>query len=252
MLCEGLSIGYLLTSFIAGIITILSPCVLPLLPIIIGSSTANKSLAKALRIIGALAVSVIAFSLLLRVSTELLGVPSIVWRGISGSILILFGVFTFMPGLWDKLISRLGAKQSSHRLLRRGLAKGGLAGDLLVGASLGPVFTSCSPAYLAILGYISAEGSWLVGMSYLLAFVCALCLLLLLIAVFGQKFVAKISVLSNPRGWFYRLLATIFIIVGVLIFVGWDKKIEAYLLEQGLYDWLITLEGKLPGLPTCR
>ena len=251
-MCGGLSIGYLLTSFIAGIVTVLSPCVLPMLPIVIGGSAASRSLAKALRIIGALAVSVIVFSLLLKVSTALLGVPSWVWRGFSGSILILFGVFIFMPGLWERLISRLGVKRSSHKLLARGLAKGGIVGDLLVGASLGPVFTSCSPAYLTILGYISAEESWLVGIIYLLTFVFALCLLLLLVAIFGQKFVAKISVLSNPRGWLYRSLAVIFIIVGILIFTGWDKSIEAYLLKIGLYDWLIALEGKLPNPPSCQ
>ena len=243
---------FLLTSLIAGVLTVLSPCVLPLLPIVIGGSTFAQSLAKALRIIAALAVSVIVFSLLLKASTALLGIPDYYWRWLSGGILVLFGIFTFWPGLWDQITNRLGLKQSSHKLLGRGVAKGGSYGDFLVGAALGPVFTSCSPAYLYVVGAVIPQQSWLFGLIYLLAFVAGLCSVLLLVALFGQKFIAKISAFNNPRGWFKRLLAVIFITVGVLVFAGWDKDIEAYLLEKGLYDWLIGLEDRLPAPPVCN
>ena len=246
---DSLQIGYIFTALIAGVLTVLSPCVLPMLPIVIGGSTSSKSLTKALRIIGALAVSVIAFSLLLKASTALLGVPAHYWRWLSGGILILFGIFTFWPKLWDDLIERLGFKKASHKLLGRGAAKGGVFGDLLVGASLGPVFSSCSPTYLAIVGIIIPQQNWLLGILYLLAFVVGLCSVLFLVALFGQRFIVKISNLNNPRGWFRRLLAVIFVIVGILIFVGWDKDIEAYLIEKGVYDWLVEFEEGLPDPP---
>ena len=248
---SGFSVGFLFTALIAGIITVLSPCVLPMLPIVLSGSVAAKSLAKAARIIGALAVSVVAFSLLLKASSVLLGVPDDVWRWLSGSILILFGILTFWPQLWDKLSNILGLKKSSHKLLGVGLSKSGVAGDLLVGASLGPVFTSCSPAYLSILGYISLQQNWLFGLIYLLTFVAGLCAILFLVAIFGQKFVSKIAALSNPKSWFKRILAVVFVIVGILIFTGWDKDIEIFLLDRGLYDWLIELEDKLPELPAA-
>lgn len=247
----GIQVGYLLTSFIAGILTVVSPCVLPMLPIVIGGSTASKSIFKPLRIIFALAVSVIVFSLLLKASTVLLGVPDYVWRYISGGILIMFGVFTLRPDLWDLLVARLGFKESSQKLLGKGVLKGGVAGDLLVGVALGPVFTSCSPAYLTIVGYIIPQQSWGVGFLYLLFFVAGLALVLLLVAIFGQKVVAKLAFVNKPNGWFKRLLALIFITVGVLIIFGWDKDIEAWLLERGLYDWLVDLEGSLPEASGC-
>ena len=246
---SGFSVGFLFTAFIAGILTVLSPCVLPMLPIVISGSVATKSLAKAGRIIGALAVSVTAFSLLLKASTVLFNVPDDVWRWLSGSILILFGILTFWPQLWDKLSDLLGLKKSSHKLLGKGLAKSGAAGDLLVGASLGPVFTSCSPAYLSILGYITLQQDLLFGLIYLLAFVIGLSLILFLVAIFGQKFVSKIAALSNPKSYFKRILAVVFVMVGVLVFAGWDKDVEIFLLDRGLYDWLIDLEDNLPQLP---
>ena len=244
---DGVQFGFLLTAAIAGVLTVVSPCVLPMLPIVIGATAADKSFLKPLRIILALAVSVIAFSLLLRVSTALLGVPDYVWRGLSGSILIVFGVLTLRPGLWDRFTEIAGLKRSSQKLLGKGVAKGGAGGDILVGASLGPVFTSCSPAYLTILGHI-ASGSFAAGMLYLLLFVAGLSGVLALVAGFGQKVVARLAFFSNPRGVFRRVIASVFIVVGALIFFGWDKDIEVFLLERGLYDWLVGLEDWLPSL----
>ncbi|MYB40022.1 cytochrome C biogenesis protein [Candidatus Saccharibacteria bacterium] len=244
---SGIQYGFLLTAAIAGVLTVVSPCVLPMLPIVIGGSTASKSFLKPLRIILALAVSVIVFSLLLKASTALIGVPDYVWRWLSGSILIGFGVLTFWPRLWDRVVEAVGLKKSSQKLLSKGVLRGGAAGDILVGASLGPVFTSCSPAYLTVLGYIAAE-SFSVGLLYLLVFVVGLVAVLAAVAVFGQKTVAKLAFFSNPASPFRRILALIFITVGVLIFFGWDKDIEAFLLELGLYDWLVDLEDGLPQL----
>ncbi len=240
--------SFLFVSFIAGILTVLSPCVLPLLPIVIGGSTKSKSISKPLRIIAALAVSVIAFSLLLKASTTLIGVPGYVWRWLSGGILIVFGILTLWPNLWEKAVDRLGFKESSHKLLGKGVLKGGVAGDLLVGASLGPVFTSCSPIYLWIVATVIPQQSWTVGLIYLLAFVVGLAAILFLVALFGQKVVSKLAFFSKPDGWFRRILALIFITVGILVFMGWDKNIEAFLIEKGLYDWLINLENSLSGV----
>lgn len=239
-------LGYIITAIIAGVLTILSPCVLPLLPIVIsGSLDSKKSFLKPLRIIGALAISVIIFSILLKASTALLGVPSWVWKWVSGIILVTFGIVTLFPNLWTVLIAKIGLKKSSDKLLSKSLKKGGAAGDILVGASLGPVFTSCSPTYLAIVGIILPQ-NWLIGSIYLLGFVLGLVVVLILIAVLGQRFVAKLNVLNNPKGWFKKILGLIFILVGVLIIAGYDKKIESYLVEKGLYDWLINLEDNLP------
>ena len=243
------SLLFLVTTLIAGILTVVSPCVLPLLPIVIGGSTFSKSLAKSLRIIGALAVSVIVFSLLLKASTTLIGVPDHYWRWLSGGILIIFGILTFFPGLWDGLVEKAGLKKSSHKLLSRSTAKGGIVGDLFIGAALGPVFTSCSPAYLYVVGVVIPQQSWFFGFIYLLSFVIGLSLVLFLVALFGRKFISKVSALNNPKGWFKRILAVIFVTVGVLVFAGWDKDIEAYLVERGLYDWLVEFEDRLPDPP---
>ena len=246
MISETIQIGYILTSVVAGILTVLAPCVLPILPLIISGSAGSRSLARPLRIIAALAVSVIAVSLLLQFSATLLGLPTMFWRIFSGGILITFGIFTFWPNLWEKCVTWLGFKKSSEKLLSKGTGKGGAVGDILVGISLGPIFSSCSPTYLTIVGIIIPQTNWLVGVAYLLFYVAGLSAVLLLVAIFGRKFVSKIKALNNPKGVFKRVLAIFFVVIGVLIIFGWDKQIEAYLLEQGLYGWSDRINNILP------
>lgn len=241
--------SYLITTLIAGFLTVLSPCVLPILPIIIGGSTASKSFYKPLRIIGALAVSVTLFTLLVNESSSRLGISNDTWRDISGVILILFGILTLWPVIWEKVVDFLRFKESSHKVLSKGASKGGVAGDLLVGAALGPIFSSCSPTYTAIvLAIIVPQQSWWVSFLYLVSFVVGLILVLVLIALFGHKFINKLTFVNNPKGWFKRILGLMFILVGILIFMNWDKSVEAFLVERGLYDWLINIEDNLPEL----
>ena len=92
----------LIVSFIAGILTILAPCVLPVLPVILGSSVndkkANKK--KTLTIIVSLGVSVILFTLLLKVSTLFIDIPEYTWKIVSGVIILILGLITIFPSLW--------------------------------------------------------------------------------------------------------------------------------------------------------
>src|SRR3989344_3102673 len=93
-----------LVAFLAGILTVASPCVLPLLPVIVGGSLVPGQFnwKKALRICLGLAVSVIVFTLLLRATTALLGVPQSVWQLISGVIIAVFGLQMVLPRLWER------------------------------------------------------------------------------------------------------------------------------------------------------
>ncbi|MDQ3065153.1 MAG: cytochrome C biogenesis protein, partial [bacterium] len=86
----------LILSFVAGVLTVAAPCVLPLLPVIIGGALLESDKDKAddrqwlrpLVIAISLAASVITFTLLIKATTALLGVPQIVWQIVSGTIVL--------------------------------------------------------------------------------------------------------------------------------------------------------------------
>ncbi len=226
----------LTVSFIAGILTILAPCVLPVLPVILGGSLNNKKAnkKKTLIIILSLGISVIVFTFLLKVSTLFIDIPEYTWKIVSSIIILIFGLITIFPSLWEnKFIAKLSIK--SNITLGKGDQKKSFWGDMIVGVSLGPVFSTCSPTYFIILATVLPV-SLLLGFIYLLAYTLGLCLALLTVALIGQRIVDKLGVAANPDGWFKKTLGIILVIVAIGIITGADKKLQIYILDKGFFD----------------
>lgn len=240
----------LILSFIAGVLTVAAPCILPLLPVIIGGSLLEASKDKPERqwlrplvIASSLAVSVITFTLLIKTTTALLGVPQLVWQIISGAIVLLLGWYYLWPHGWEMASAKTGFFNQSNAALGKAYQKKGLTGALLIGAALGPVFSSCSPTYALIVATV-LPASFAQGFLFLVAYALGMSATLLLIAYLGQAFVAKLRWLSNPNGWFKRVVGILFIIIGLMVIFGLDKKLQAYVLEQGWYDPISNLERR--------
>lgn len=232
-------------SILAGILTVLAPCILPLLPIVIGASEndGHKISKKAIRVIASLSFSVILFTLLLKASTLLIDIPQSFWTGFSGTMLILVGFAIILPEIWSKIpfINKLSL--SSNKAVGEGYKKKNYKGDMLIGFALGPVFTTCSPTYLFIIATI-LPASFTIGLFYLIGFTLGLAISLLLIAYFGQKLVNKLSENSSKTDKIKKIFGIIITIIGILIFTGYDKKIETYILDSG-YGATINFEEGL-------
>ncbi|MEO8261843.1 MAG: cytochrome c biogenesis protein CcdA [Pseudolysinimonas sp.] len=246
-------LGLLLVSFVAGVLTIAAPCVLPLLPVIVGGSivrtssdaaVAEKQWFRPLVIALGLIVSIIVFTLLLQATTALLGVPRIVWQLIAGGILVLFGLTMVFPAAWEKVMTATGIQRRANVALDRSYQRGGLAGDLLLGAALGPVFASCSPTYALIVAAI-LPAEFAVGLLYLLTYAVGLAVTLLLVAFLGQAFARKLGWLSRPGGAVRIVVGIILIVVGIAVIFGLDKIVQAWILEQGWYDPIANFEEGL-------
>lgn len=235
----------LLISFIAGLLTVLAPCVLPLLPVIVGESVTGKpSPKRAIVTILSLAVSLFAFTFILKVSTAFINVPPQVWSYISGGLLIAFGLVSIFPSLWDNLPFVARMNRDANKAIGQGYLKKSIWGDVIVGAALGPVFSSCSPTYFLILATVLPV-SLALGALYLTVYIVGLCLSLLAIALLGQKLVTKLGIASDPNGWFKRGIGIIFLIIGIAIVFGIDKTVEADLLAHaGALD-VTQIEQKL-------
>jgi cytochrome c biogenesis protein CcdA len=235
---------------VAGALTVLAPCILPLLPVIIGGTSLNSEgnetsgLRHALIICISLAISVLIFSLLLKASTLLLGIPQFAWQAISGIIVILFGINLIFPMLWAKVSIKLGIENKSNRFLGQSSKKKGIMRDVLIGAALGPVFASCSPTYALIVATILPQ-SFVNGLIYLAVYCLGLASVLLAIGVAGQSLVSKLGWATNPNGWFRKSLGIIFIITGLVVIFGIDKQIQTLIIESGLYGPIKKFEQRL-------
>ena len=231
-----------LIALLAGLLTVLSPCVLPLLPIIVGGSiSGDRSLKRALTVTISLGISVFIFTFLLKVLTIFIAVPPWFWTDFSGGLIIIVGLFMLFPKIWDALPFAAKINADSSKAMNTGFAKQSFLGDVVVGGALGPVFSSCSPTYFIVLATV-LPASLAAGVADILAYIVGLCVSLLLVSFVGQKILDKLGVASDPNGWFKRIMGIIFIIVGVLIVSGLSAAIEAPLykifdettIEQGL------------------
>lgn len=233
----------LLVSVIAGILTVLAPCVLPLLPVIVGGSVQGGAKRNPYIIAASLATSIVIFTLLLKFSTVFIDIPQTVWSAVSGGIIGLFGLVSLFPMQWQKISFKLGFGRKSDELLVDSAQVQSKWGDVLIGFALGPVFSSCSPTYFLILATV-LPASFLLGATYLIAYAVGLSVTLLAIALLGQKFIKRAKWAANPTGWFRKSLGILFVLVGVAIMFGYDKKLESYLIERG-YRPQLRFEEKL-------
>lgn len=226
---------FLAIAFISGVLTVLAPCILPLLPVVIGSSASGRSKATPYIVVASLAVSIILFTFILKVSTALISIPPQFWTYVSGGILGFFGITLLFPGVWEKIPGLSKMTIRSNKLLGSGHKKKSVWGDVIVGAALGPVFSSCSPTYFVILASV-LPASFALGALYLTAYVAGLALILLLIAILGERFASRLTGFSDPKGWLKKGLGVLFIILGVLIISGFDKKFQTFLVSNDYFD----------------
>lgn len=244
-----------LVSFAAGVLTVLAPCVLPLLPVIVGgtaarsggdAATAERQWYRPLVIAVSLAVSVVAFTLLLKATTALLGVPAWIWSVASGVIVALLGLTMLFPTLWERATVSAGWQAGGGRLLDHSYRRGGLGGDIALGAALGPAFSSCSPTYALIVATV-LPASLAAGALYTSAYAIGLALALMGIAMAGTALVRKLGWLADPHGLFRRIMGAVLVAVGVVVALGWDRVVQAWVLEQGWYGPIENLERMLLG-----
>jgi cytochrome c biogenesis protein CcdA len=221
-------------ALIAGVLTTLAPCVLPLLPVIVGGSidqSGRSARRRAVVITTSLGVSVLVFTLVLKATTALIGVPTQVWQWVSGALLIMLGAISVFPTLWEAVSIRLSLQSRSTKHLANARQRQGKWGAVLTGAALGPVFTSCSPLY----GYVIVTvlpASFARGITMLVAYTIGLCGALLAISLLGQRAIGKARWAADPHGWFRRGLGILFLFVGIAVIAGWDKDLQTWVIEN--------------------
>jgi cytochrome c biogenesis protein CcdA/thiol-disulfide isomerase/thioredoxin len=166
--------------FVAGVITAISPCVLPVLPIVLAGGASGESRRRPFLIIGGLIVSFTFFTLAAASILSALGLPQDLLRNIAIALLFVLAATLFYPKLaiW---LERPLAFMTRRR-------KGHPAGGFLLGISLGLVFVPCAGPVLATVTVLSAQHR--IGLDTVLltvAYAIGAGVPMLLIALGGQR-----------------------------------------------------------------
>jgi cytochrome c biogenesis protein CcdA/thiol-disulfide isomerase/thioredoxin len=228
----------LLISFFAGVLTILAPCVLPVLPVMVGGTLSGKSRdrARPYVIVISLAISIVFFTLLLKVSTLLVNLSPNVLTDFSGGLLIALGISAAIPELWEKLVVAVNFEAASLRFLGKSeKSQSQYFGPIVTGVALGPVFSSCSPTYAFILASV-LPSSFAAGLIYLIAYTLGLVAILLVILLTGRKYITRYPWAINTHSLFRRSLGLLFIVIGVAFITGYQVKAELWVANHLPFD----------------
>lgn len=224
--------------FLAGALTTISPCVLPVLPLVVGGSAAESRygpLALAAGMVG----SFTAIGLLLGLTGGVLGLsPSLLHKGVAAA-LILMGAALLLPRLAAGFAAA-GAPVAgwADRLARR-LSARGLAGQLVMGALLGAIWSPCGGPTLGVALGLAAERAtaWQAG-ALMAAFGLGSAAPLVALAYGAREaFLRKRGSLSAVAGRAKLAFGALLVVIGVLVLTGADKLLEAR-LTQAMPVWL--------------
>ena len=228
-------------SFIAWVLTILAPCVLPVLPVILAGSVGEKGKWYPYIITFSLALSITLFTIILKVSTLFIDIPFSFWKYLSWGILIFLWLTYILPHVWARISTAFGGSRASVGLDKAQNIESSTLRAIFTGAALGPVFSTCSPTYSLLLATVFPV-SFLSGVVYTFIYSIGLALMLLLVVHGGRSIISKFRVFADESGWFRRGLGILFLIIGLAIVTGIDKKIETKAIE---YFDLSFVENKL-------
>jgi cytochrome c biogenesis protein CcdA/thiol-disulfide isomerase/thioredoxin len=204
--------------FIAGIIAAVSPCVLPVLPIVLAGGAAGGR-RRPYAIIAGLVASFTVFTLSASALLSALGLPQDALRNVAIALLFVVAATLFVPRLGEVIEAPLA------RLSRR--PSGDLGGGVLLGASLGLVFVPCAGPVLATVSVLAAQQrlSWTLVL-LTLCYALGSGVVLLLVAMGGQRAAAR---LRATRVWWRPALGAVMAGAAIAIALNLDQTLQTRL-----------------------
>jgi cytochrome c-type biogenesis protein len=229
---------------IAGALSTLSPCVLPLVPVLVASAVnAHRWGAMALGI--GLALSFAIVGIFLATLGASLGLDPDTFRIAGACILAMFGLILLVQRLQDLFTRATSVLANSGNQLLGRLTFGGLPGQFLVGVSLGLVWSPCVGPTLGAATTLASQGKDLgqIGLLMLIFGIGAAAPLVMLGSLSRASMMRVRGRLLSAGKYGKQLLGIIMLGLGILIATGMDKSFEAWILDQ-TPDWLTAVTTK--------
>ncbi len=213
----------LVFAFVAGGATAVSPCVLPVLPVVLSAGVTGGR-RRPLGVATGLALSFTFATVALVYLISALGLPNSLLRDVSIIVLISFGVSLMIPRLGDRLemaLSRLGPTGGLKITRRQG---GGFWSGMLVGGGLGFVYAPCAGPILASVITVSASQSFTAGrLAVAVAYGVGSALVLYILMIGGRRLTSR---LARRGAGFQMAMGAVMIAIGVAMIGNYDTRFE--------------------------
>lgn len=226
-------------SYLAGLLTTLNPCVLPMLPLVL-ASTATGSRFGPLAFAAGMVASFTVLGLAIATVGIGLGITPDLLRTVAAAMFVALGLVLLVKPLGTRLsLAMAGVATGADRVTAH-INVGSSGGAFLVGTLAGALWSPCSgPALGAAVVLAAQAGGLIPAGARMLAFGLGAATILILLAYGSRAAIARRrDALLAASSWLRPIAGAIFIVIGIAVLVGFDKVLESALLDHAP-DWLI-------------
>ncbi|HXQ95675.1 MAG TPA: cytochrome c biogenesis protein/redoxin [Candidatus Acidoferrales bacterium] len=210
-------------AFVGGLLTILAPCTLPVVPLVLGAAGGGNN-RRAIGIVLGFGASFLTLSVLLASVLATAGLSTGQLRTASALALGILGASLALPAFGDRLLSRLAPV---GRLGSRiGARPGGMLAGAAVGAAIGIVWAPCvGPIMAAVLAVASTGGPTVRTLAIAIAYVAGAAVPLLAIAVLGRR-VVRAAGSPGRRARLQQAFGVLMLTASLVVVAGYDLPLE--------------------------
>lgn len=225
-------------AFLAGILSVLSPCVVPLLPLVLGAAASEHKYGPAALAVG-LAISFVAIGLFVATIGFAIGLDGDVFRRVAAVLLVLVGIVLMVPVAQTRLATAAGPVSNWTEQRFGGFSTSGLLGQFGVGLLLGAVWSPCVGPTLGAASALAAQGKDLATVALTMTlFGLGAALPMLLLGTLSREVLMRWRDRMIDLGKGAKAaLGFVLVLVGVAILTGFDKTLETTLVAA-MPDWL--------------
>ena len=225
-------------AFLAGLLSVLSPCVLPLVPIVLGTAASEHRLGPVALAAG-LAVSFTAIGLFVATVGFTLGLDGDLFRRSGAILLVILGLVLMLPWLQAQVATAAGPAGAWAEERFGGVRSVGLSGQFAVGVLLGAAWSPCVGPTLGAASLMAARGEHLGRVAVtMLAFGIGAALPLVLLGFASREALMRWRGHLATAGRTVKAgLGAVMVVLGLLVLTGLDKRAEAAFVSASP-DWL--------------
>ena len=236
-----MAIGSVALAFVAGVLSILSPCVLPILPIALGAA-ASEHRGGPVALAAGFAVSFVLIGLFAATIGYSIGLNADIFRYVAAILMIVVGAVLVVPHLQTRLALAGAPLANWSDRHFRGVRRGGLPGQTAVGLLLGAVWSPCVGPTLGAASILAAQGRDLAEVAaIMLSFGVGAALPLAVFGLLSREAVLRWRTQLIAGGaWAKTAFAAVLVFIGVLVLTGLDKRLESIVVDKSP-QWLTDL-----------
>ncbi len=219
----------LLGAFVAGILTILSPCTLPVVPLILGASMTGRARRLAWILLGFVA-SFVAVTVVLASALAAFDLTTSTARVLSAIVLGVAGATVVIPAFGTAVERRLTPVADRATRMTSARSASGPLRSLTLGGLIGLIWAPCvGPLMAAVIVSAATVGPTLSGTSIALAYAAGAAVAIGTVALLGQRVVRRIQ--PRQRATIQRSVGLAMLLTAALVATGLDLTIQARVAE---------------------